>query len=75
MENPNPKTQTPTNSKFQIPNSGDAAAGRFGGPRLVQSRSREIELGRLAPGWNFGLWNLFGIWDLDFGISAREFSH
>ena len=71
-QNPNPK-QTP---RSQIPKSGDAAVKGFGmGYAFVQSRSRGIECRRFATGLSFGLWNLFGIWDLDFGISAREFGH
>jgi hypothetical protein len=54
---PNPKSQIP--NKAQIPNldRGIAAAPQ---------RFRHLQFS-----WNlgFGAWDLFGIWDLEFGIS------
>jgi hypothetical protein len=44
------------NPKIQIPNKSKAPNSKSGGFSTVA----ELE---------FGIWSLFGIWDLDFGIS------
>ena len=53
MKIPNPKSQIP--NKLQVLNSK---------PGLALPHTREAR-----PGLEFEVWNLFGIWILDFGIS------
>jgi hypothetical protein len=52
--------------------------GQMGKPKLQNPNSKQIPRSQipkprgLAPASELGVWSLFGIWDLDFGIFAHE---
>jgi hypothetical protein len=71
------------NGKFQIPNPKQIPSTKFQTKKAIPSRGRLFPFGAwdLVLVWNlgFGIWDfrrlrggacLFGIWDLEFGISA-----